>query len=54
MTQAQEISVFRAIRKVEDAKSILKDLLKEDNINKCERECLETSLVYMTKAIQKL
>lgn len=54
MTSSQEISIFRAIRKVEDAKNILKDLLKEDNIKPSERECIETSLTYLTKAIQKL
>lgn len=53
MTSSQEISLFRAIRKLEDAKSIIKDLLSQD-IKDSEKEVLETSLIYLTKSIQKL
>ena len=53
MTSSQEISLFRAIRKLEDAKSIIKDLLSQD-IKDSEKENLETSLIYLTKSIQKL
>jgi len=53
MTSSQEISLFRAIRKLEDAKTIIKDLLSQD-IKDSEKEILETSLIYLTKSIQKL